>query len=48
MDLKLAEILKANLHILLNIDFVRNKNKLNGKCCVPQNQLVRLSLLCEH
>ena len=40
IDLKLMELLKSKIHILLNIDDDLNPNKRNGKYCIPRNQLV--------
>ena len=36
----LAALLKANLHILINLTREPNYNKVNGKSFIPSNQLV--------
>lgn len=46
IDLKLMELLKSKIHILLNIDDGLNPNKRKGKYCIPRNQLVRNESVC--
>ena len=45
IDMKLASILQAKLHILLNLDDDLNTNLLHNKHCIPSNQIVCISFL---
>ncbi|KAK8824201.1 hypothetical protein WA556_003525 [Blastocystis sp. ATCC 50177/Nand II] len=38
IDVKLAEMMKARLHILMNLDLKGNANTINGRRCIPDNQ----------
>ena len=46
IDVKLAEMVKARLHILMNLDLKGNANIINGKRCIPDNQFVCQSRVC--
>ena len=42
MDLRLAEMMKAKLHILIGLNEHGNNNSRNGLNFIPSNQLVLL------
>ena len=44
---KLAEMMKARLHILMNLDLKGNANTINGRRCIPDNQFVCKWVVCD-
>lgn len=40
IDMKLMSMLKSTLHILMSVDDDLNLNFRNGKCLIPENQIV--------
>lgn len=45
IDMKLASMLQAKLHILLHLDDDLNPNLLHNKHCIPSNQIVSISFV---
>ena len=46
-QMKLAEMMKARLHILMNLDLKGNANTINGRRCIPDNQFVCKWTACD-